>query len=94
MVEIHKPPNVKVIDEIWVGMSEDENGKNGRQRLTVERERHRVLAMSNVRTSRSEPTISSIGSPVNPMRLGERGHKMILTAAVATRPGVAAAAVR
>ena len=45
-------------------------------------------------TSRSEPTISSIGSPVNPMRLGERGHKMILTAAVATRPGVAAAAVR
>jgi hypothetical protein len=50
--------------------------------------------MSDVRTSRSEPTISSIGSPVNPMRLGERGHKMILTAAVATRPGVAAAAVR
>jgi hypothetical protein len=90
MVEIHEPPNVKVID----GMSEDEDGKNGRQRLTVEREPHRVLAMSDVRTSRSEPTISSIGSPVNPMRLGERGHKMILTAAVATRPGVDAAAVR
>jgi hypothetical protein len=34
MVEIHKPPNVKVIDEIWVGMSEDEVGKNGRQRLS------------------------------------------------------------
>jgi NADP-dependent 3-hydroxy acid dehydrogenase YdfG len=48
-------------------MSEDEDGKNGRQRLTVEREPHRVLAMGNVRTSRSEPTISSIGSPVNPM---------------------------
>jgi hypothetical protein len=90
MIEIHQPPLVKVID----GMPEDEDGKNGRQRLTVERERHRVLAMSNMRTSRSEPTISSIGSPVNPMRLGERGHKMILTAAVATRPGVAAAAVR
>jgi hypothetical protein len=70
-------------------MSEDEDGKNGRQRLTVE-----LLAMSDVRTTRSEPTVSSIGSPVNPMRLGERGHKMILTAAVATRPGVAAAAVR
>jgi hypothetical protein len=86
MVEIHEPPNVKVID----GMSEDEDGKNGRQRLTVERQ----PAMSDVRTTRSEPTVSSIGSPVNPMRLGERGHKMILTAAVATRPGVAAAAVR
>jgi len=61
MVEIHEPPNVKVID----GMSENEDGKNGRQRLTVEREPHRVLAMSNVRTSRSEPTISSIGSPAN-----------------------------
>jgi hypothetical protein len=34
MVEIHEPPNVKVID----GMSEDEDGKNGHQRLTVERE--------------------------------------------------------
>jgi hypothetical protein len=90
MIEIYQPPNVKVID----GMSEDEDGKNGRQRLTVEREPHRVLAMSDVRTSHSGPTISSIGSPVNPMRLGERGHKMILTAAVATRPRVAAAAVR
>ena len=90
MIEIHQPPNVKVID----GTPEDEDGKNARQRLIVEREPHRVLAMSDVRTSRSEPTISSIGSPVNPMRLGERGHKMILTAAVATRPGVAAAAVR
>jgi hypothetical protein len=59
MIEIHQPPLVKVID----GMPEDEDGKNGRQRLTVERERHRVLAMSNMRTSRSEPTISSIGSP-------------------------------
>jgi hypothetical protein len=37
MIEIHQPPNVKVID----GMSEDEDGKNGRQRLTVARERHR-----------------------------------------------------
>jgi len=27
MVEIHQPPNVKVIDEIWVGVSEDENGR-------------------------------------------------------------------
>jgi hypothetical protein len=70
-------------------MSEDEDGKNGRQRLTVEREPHRVLAMSNVRTSRSKPTISSIGSPVNPMRLGERGRKMMLTAAVATRASCA-----
>jgi hypothetical protein len=61
MIEIHQPPNVKVID----GMSEDEDGKNGRQRLTVEREPHQVLAMSNVRTSRSEPTISLIGSPAN-----------------------------
>jgi hypothetical protein len=43
MVEIHEPPYVKVID----GMSEDEDGKNGCQRLTVERERHRVLAMSD-----------------------------------------------
>jgi hypothetical protein len=43
MVEIHKPPNVKVIDEIWVGMSEDENGKNGRQRLTVERPRRAIM---------------------------------------------------
>jgi hypothetical protein len=34
MVEIHQPPNVNVIDEIWVGMSEDEDGKNGRQRLS------------------------------------------------------------
>ena len=90
MVEIHEPPNVKVID----GMSENEDGKNGRQRLTVERQPHQVLAMSDVRTTRSEPTVSSIGSPVNPMRLGERGHTMILTAAVATRPGVDAAAVR
>jgi hypothetical protein len=38
MVEIHKPPNFKIIDEIRVGMSEDEDGKNGRPRLTVERE--------------------------------------------------------
>jgi hypothetical protein len=38
MVEIHKPPNVKVIVEIWVGMSGDEDGKNGHRRLTVERE--------------------------------------------------------
>jgi hypothetical protein len=45
MIEIHQPPLVKVID----GMPEDEDGKNGRQRLTVERERHRVLAMSDVR---------------------------------------------
>jgi hypothetical protein len=51
MVEIHQPPNVKVIDEIWVGMSEDEDGKNGRRRLTVEREPQEVLAMSDVRTS-------------------------------------------
>jgi hypothetical protein len=28
MVEIHKPPNIKVIGEIWVGVSEDEDGKN------------------------------------------------------------------
>jgi hypothetical protein len=34
MVETHNPPNVKVIDEIWVGVSEDENGKNGRRRLS------------------------------------------------------------
>ena len=88
MVEIHEPPNVKVID----GMSENEDGKNGCQRLTVERQPYQVLAMSDVRTP--VPTVSSIGSPVNPMRLRERGHKMILTAAVATRPGVAAAAVR
>jgi hypothetical protein len=27
MVEIHKPPNVKVIDEIWGGMSEHEDGQ-------------------------------------------------------------------
>ena len=33
MVEIHKPPNLKIIDEIWVGMSEDEDGKNGRAKL-------------------------------------------------------------
>jgi hypothetical protein len=32
MVEIHQPPNVKVIDEIWVGVSDAENGENGRQR--------------------------------------------------------------
>jgi hypothetical protein len=34
MVEIHQPPNVKVIDEIWVGMSEawlgDERGRDDR----------------------------------------------------------------
>jgi hypothetical protein len=34
MAEIHKPPNVKVIDEIWVGMSEawlgDERGRDER----------------------------------------------------------------
>jgi hypothetical protein len=41
MVEIHEPPNVKVID----GISENEDGKNGRQRLTVERQPHQVLAM-------------------------------------------------
>jgi hypothetical protein len=29
MIEIHQPPNVKVID----GMPEDEDGKNGHQRL-------------------------------------------------------------
>jgi len=48
MIEIHQPLNVKVID----GMPEDEDGKNGCQRLTVEREPPRVLAMSDVR---SEP---------------------------------------
>ena len=52
MVEIHEPPNVKVID----GMSEDEDGKNGRQRLTVERQPHQVLVMSDVRTTRSVPS--------------------------------------
>jgi hypothetical protein len=51
MVEIHEPPNLKVID----GMSENEDGKNGRRRLTGEREPHQVLAMSDVRTTRSEP---------------------------------------
>jgi hypothetical protein len=51
MLEIHQPPNVKVIDKIWVGISEDEDGKNGRRRLTVEREAQEVLAMSDVRTS-------------------------------------------
>ena len=34
MIEIHQPPDVKIID----GMSEDEDGKNGRQRLSVERD--------------------------------------------------------
>jgi hypothetical protein len=29
LVEIHKPPNTKVIDTIYVGMSEDKNGYNG-----------------------------------------------------------------
>lgn len=29
MVEIRKPANVKVIDEVWIGMSEDADGKNG-----------------------------------------------------------------
>ena len=28
-MEIHKPPNVKVIDEVYVGLSEDKNGLNG-----------------------------------------------------------------
>jgi RNA polymerase sigma-70 factor (ECF subfamily) len=32
-------------------MSEDEDGKNGRRRLTVERKPQEVLAMSDVRTS-------------------------------------------
>ena len=29
MVEIHKPPNEKVIDFVYVGLSEDPDGKNG-----------------------------------------------------------------
>jgi hypothetical protein len=29
IVEIHKPPNDHVIDEVFVGMSEDANGFNG-----------------------------------------------------------------
>lgn len=29
MVEIHKPPNERVIDCVWVGLSEDADGKNG-----------------------------------------------------------------
>ena len=32
MVESHHSLNVKVTDEIWVSVSEDENGENGRQR--------------------------------------------------------------
>ena len=28
-MEIHKPPNEKVIDEVWIGLSEDKDGKNG-----------------------------------------------------------------
>ena len=57
MVEIHEPPNVKVID----GMSENEDGKNGSQRLTVERQPHQVLAMSDVRTTRSGPVAAAVG---------------------------------
>jgi hypothetical protein len=29
MVRAHKPPNEHVIDEVWVGLSEDPDGKNG-----------------------------------------------------------------
>jgi hypothetical protein len=29
MVEIHKPPNEKIIDAVFVGLSEDPDGKNG-----------------------------------------------------------------
>jgi hypothetical protein len=29
VVEIRTPPNVRVIDEVWVGLSEDKDGKNG-----------------------------------------------------------------
>jgi hypothetical protein len=28
-MELHKPPNERVIDEVWIGMSEDADGKNG-----------------------------------------------------------------
>jgi len=29
LVTLHKPPNTRAIEEIWVGMSEDSDGKNG-----------------------------------------------------------------
>ncbi len=29
MVRAHKPPNEKIIDEVWVGLSEDPEGRNG-----------------------------------------------------------------
>jgi hypothetical protein len=29
MVKIHKPPNERVIDVVYVGLSEDSEGKNG-----------------------------------------------------------------
>ena len=66
MVEIHKPPNVKVIDEIWVGMSEAEDGKNGRQRLSPA-----------VQGSQSEPVASVAcgGSRRNGSRRGGQDRR-------------------
>jgi hypothetical protein len=29
MVEIHTPPNERVIGSVWIGLSEDADGKNG-----------------------------------------------------------------
>jgi len=51
-----------------------------------------ILSVRN--RSTNLPSHAALAASFNPMRLGERGHKMMLTAAVATRPGVAAAAVR
>jgi hypothetical protein len=28
MVEVHKPPNERVIDDVWIGLSEDPDGHN------------------------------------------------------------------
>ena len=28
-MKIHTPPNERVIDEVWIGLSEDADGKNG-----------------------------------------------------------------
>ena len=66
MVEIHKPANIKVTDEIWVGMSEDEEGKNLRQRLSPA-----------VQGSQSEPVASVAcgGSRRNGSRRGGQDRR-------------------
>jgi hypothetical protein len=64
MVEIHKPPNIKVLGEIWVGVFEDEDGKNAEdwaRRSKEVNQSWRLLSLAAVRDRMDRGEAAKIG---------------------------------